>query len=173
MISLILGPMYSGKSTELLRRLHRAHIAKKRVVLIRPKVDFRDFLTHAPVEHSWLPIVQTEDVTTIDCSQYDVIGLDELQFFHFSPLFALNETRERNCHIIASGLQATSEGEMFPEVVRFIPYCDEIIKLNAVCVKCGSDYGTMTYYKIGKKTEQISVGGTNEYEARCLSCWRM
>ena len=79
MIVLIMGPMFSGKTTELIRQLERAHIANKRVVLLRPKLDTRPFLSHSTKETKWLE-EQFVDLSEFNATKYDVIGIDEGQF---------------------------------------------------------------------------------------------
>jgi thymidine kinase len=172
MITLILGPMFSGKSTELLRRLYRSYLAKKEVVLLRPSIDTRDFLTHNNMMCDWLQQITATGLGNLRCFDYDVIGIDEAQFHDGLVDFCLRHTKDKQSQIICSGLQASSEGEMFQPIQEIIPYCNDIIKLNAVCVKCGSDAASMTYYKKGGKKNRVKVGDSAEYEARCLDCWR-
>ena len=169
MIKLICGPMFSGKTSELLRNLERAHIGKKRVVLLRPMIDSRPFLSHSEKDTSWLKSMFLKTLD-IDCSDYDTIGIDEGQM-HSNLVSFCRENSLKNKQIIISALHATSECEMFDEIVKVIPYCEEIVKLNAVCKVCGSDFANYTKYLGGSKTEKVAVGGSETYTAVCEKCY--
>jgi len=169
MISLVCGPMFSGKTTEVIRRLERAHIAKKEVILLRPPTDTRDFLSHSEQDVSWLRKMNTT-LVRLDASTFDVIGIDEGQFQEGLKDFCVKHSLMGK-HVIVSALHATSESEMFDPIIELIPYCEEIEKLNAVCMNCGSDFGSYTFYTAGKKTEKIAVGGSETYTALCDKCY--
>ena len=169
MITLVFGPMYSGKTTELLRRLERAHMAKKRVILLRPQIDSRPFLSHSTKDTSWLK-QEYVSLREFDASEYDVIGIDEGQFHDGLKQFCLKHSLSGKC-IVISALHATSESQMFEPIIETLPYCEEIIKVNAVCMKCGSEHGNYTYFLAGNKTEKVAVGGTEEYTALCDKCY--
>ncbi len=169
MIELIIGPMFSGKTTELLRRLTRLQIGGNKVLLLRPNIDTRGVLTHDCLDHS------IEELFVDNASDYerfkdvDVVGIDEGQFF---PGLAKDATMLANMGkiVIISGLNATSEVEPFPEIQLCIPIAETITKLNAVCTQCGSQDGSFTYYKKGNKTEKVLVG-EHEYTALCRKCY--
>ena len=168
MITIVLGPMYSGKTSMILHRLERAYIAKQKVILLRPNIDNRGFLTHTGQKLDWLE-EKFVDLDGLDVNKYDVIGLDEAQFFIGLKDFCMKYS---NKNIFISALHATSESEMFLPIIELIPYCENIIKLNAVCTECGSEYGNYTYYKTGRKTEKVKVGGSDEYTALCFNCYK-
>ncbi len=170
MITLLLGPMFSGKTSELLTKLERAYIAKKRVILLRPEIDNRGFLSHSQKEIKWLKTAFISDLSNFDLSNYDVIGIDEGQF-HKSLKNFIIKANYNNKDIYISALHATSESEMFDEIVQTIPYCDSIIKLNAICTECGNELGNYTYFKEGNKTEKVVVGGQQAYTALCAKCY--
>ena len=171
MITLILGPMFSSKSTSLLARLERDMIAKKKVVLLRPASDTRGFLTHSGKILTELQEKFVEDLKDVDVSEFSVIGIDEGQFHKGLKSFCLRQSREGK-KVYVSALHATSESQMFEEVVNLIPFCDGgIIKLNGVCSNCGSDHGNYSFYKAGSKTEKFSVGGLNKYTCLCEKCY--
>lgn len=169
MINLICGSMFSGKTTELLRLLERAYLAGKKTILLRPKIDSRPFLTHSIKNTSWLE-EQFVNINEFDATQYDVIGIDEGQFHKGIKDFCLKYSL-MNKKIVVSALHATSESEMFEEIIGLIPCCEEIIKLNAICTRCGSEFGNYTYYLSGNKTEKIAVGGSESYTALCAKCY--
>jgi thymidine kinase len=164
--------MFSGKTTELLRRLERAHVARKRVVLLRPDTDSRGFLSHSKIDISWLEEKFVKDLFKFDASVYDVVGIDEGQFHNSLVSFCLEYSLAGKT-IIVSALHATSECEMFEPIVGLIPYCEEIEKLNAVCTKCGADEAGYTYYLAGNKKEKVAVGGSDAYTALCDKCYHI
>jgi thymidine kinase len=170
MLSLIIGPMFSGKTTELVRRLNRYQIAGKKVILFRPTTDTRDHLTHDRLSHD-IQEVFTGRLYYTDWQKYDVIGIDEGQFFTMlkddADYFA-----DQGKTVIISALNGTSEKKQFDQVQGLIPFAEEIVKLNAVCMDCGSDYGTFTYYKAGNKTKDVQVGDEHEYMALCRKCYQ-
>lgn len=170
MITMILGPMYSGKTTECLRRLERFHLAKKPTILLRPTIDSRPFLSHSQKETSWLKEEFVSSLLGYDISSYSAVGLDEAQFFPDLIDFC-RRYAPADKNIILSGLIATSEAQMFDSIVQTIPYCDKILKLNAVCTKCGSEFGSYTHYTAGKKTDKVKVGASESYTALCARCW--
>jgi thymidine kinase len=170
MISLICGAMYSGKTTEVIRRLHRAHIAGKKTILLRPITDTRGFLSHSGLNISWLEEKFVENLNNFNTNGLNTVGIDEGQFHKGLTNFCVNNSLAGK-HIIISALHATSECEMFQNIAEIIPYCEEIEKLNAVCTKCGSDFGNYTFYTAGEKTDKIVVGGSESYTALCDRCY--
>lgn len=169
MITLIMGSMYSGKTSSAIRMLERAFIAKKKVVLLRPKTDTRKFLSHSEKDMEWLE-QKFVDLKEFDATDFSTVGIDEGQFFDGLKDFCLDNSLKGK-HIIVSALHATSECEMFDPIVKLIPYCEEIVKLNAICTKCGSEQGNYTHFLGGNKTEKVCVGGLNEYTALCDKCY--
>lgn len=188
----ITGPMFSGKSDELIKLLNIALHGEKNVVVFKPKKDTRrpesevysrkkknkdtDFekASSFPAHIVSLP-KEAQDL--IDSNKPDIVALDEGQFFDIS--FAefvkklLKSKKYRNLTIIISGLDMTSEGDPFPgPMPQFMAMAHEIVKLKAVCFKCKEWPPTaeMTYYK-GKKEDPVLVGDASSgYEARCRNC---
>ncbi len=173
MIQLIIGPMFSGKTTELLRRLQRAKIAGKKVVLLRPSIDTRKTITHDQLKSTGdITQIILQNLSDFDINSYDYIGIDEGQFFN-NLAKNIVSWAEKDRHIIVAGLDATSELAPFEEIIQLIPYAEEVTKLNAVCTKCGSDYGAFTKFIGSEKKDKILVGGKGLYEARCRKCWNL
>ncbi len=173
MIQLIIGPMFSGKTTELLRRLQRALIAGKKVILLRPVIDTRETITHDELKSTGnIPQLSISELKDFDINTYDYIGIDEGQFFHNLSNYIKNWAQDGK-HIIVAGLDATSELTPFDEIMQLIPFCEEVVKLNAVCTKCGSDFGAFTKFVGQEKKDKILVGGKGLYEARCRRCWSL
>jgi len=169
-IKLITGCMFSSKTSQLVSELERATFAKKKVILIRPNTDNRDFLTHSgnipPLEEVFLDRVSD----LVGGLTYNVVGIDEGQFF---PNLAndANFLADNGVKVIISALNGTSEQEPFDSIQELIPYVEEIVKKNAVCMECGSEYASYSHYKRGNKTDKVKTGGASDYEALCRKCY--
>lgn len=174
MITLITGPMFSGKTTEMIRYLTRAKIAGKNVILLRPIADVRDFLTHDGREIEIKEVFVERIIGSFsDINEYDVIGVDEVQFFQYPDVAKhIDILANRGKDLYIAGLNGTSEKTPFDAVQQLIPLSENIIKLNAICIECGSDHGAFTYYTEGKKTESVKVGGKESYTALCRECYQ-
>lgn len=172
MISLIIGPMFSGKTTEIVRLLTRHQIAGEKVLLCRHRTDTRGILTHTPLSHK-LEEIFLDSLAELqkinDFESYKVIGVDEGQFF---PNLARDVSLLANngYEIIIAGLNATSEQSPFEEIQKVIPIAEKITKLNSVCMKCGNDFASFTYYKGKHKEGDVLVGDEKDYSVLCRKC---
>ena len=173
MIKLILGSMFSGKSSEMIRLLVRAQIAGKSVILLRPKIDDRGFLTHDNKAVDILEVSVDKIIGgVLNILDYDVIGIDEGQFFQYpNAVRDINILADKGKEIIVTALNGTSERGTFDTVQGLIPYAEDIIKLNAICTDCGSEYGAYSYYLAGDKQDKVKVGDSSEYTALCRRCY--
>ena len=164
-LEVITGPMFSGKSEELIRRLKRARIARQRVACYKPDIDLRYHRT-AIASHS----AQTHDATTVattaalrnhlyaQLAQVDVIGIDEVQFFSLE-LIALGK------RVLMAGLDTTFSNEPFGPVPNLMALADKVTKLSAVCMVCGQP--AIHTQRLGSSQELVVVGAAGLYEARC------
>ena len=161
----------------MLQKLERARIAGKKVLLCRSVEDDRVFLTHSGVTDAAHPTIRLQSTETshdvrqteLAESTADVIGIDEGQFVKDIDALAVLASLAGK-QVIISALHASSESAMFPSIIKLIPHCDDIIKLNAVCTRCGSDVGNYTSYR-GEKDSLIQVGGLDKYTALCRKCY--
>ncbi len=179
MITLICGPMYSGKSTALFQRLERLLYARKKVLLIRPKKDDRGYFshnggvdpeklakTHKNLVIEYLEKITTEDYHRILKEKYDAIFIDEYFMIPDSSLFA----SLYGIDVYYGGLLASSECKLFDETIKILPRCDKIKKLNGVCMDCGSELGNYSFADFDK-TSDIVVGDT-KYKCLCSKCYQ-
>lgn len=191
-LEIITGPMFSGKSEELIRRLHVAMHAEKIILVLKPKKDIRtkeevssrkkksknseifEKFSSFPA----FPIESPEEAQKlIETYKPDILAMDEGQFFdkNFETFVKclMNNKKHRHMTIIISGLDMTSEGDPFPgPMPQFMAMAHEVVKLKAVCFKCKEwpPSAEMTFFKGGKKDDAILVGDAETYEARCRSC---
>lgn len=179
MIEVICGPMYSGKSDELIRRLTRAKIGNKNVVAYKPKIDNRysksEIVSHSGSHLAAWPL---EDIGLLEriSAQMDVIGIDEAQFFSNEVVFQAQCLSANGKLVILAGLDMTCFLTPFGPMGNLLAVADRVQKLTAVCHQCGAD-ATLTQRVIDGKVahfdsdKEILVGGKEFYEARCHSCF--
>ena len=179
---LITGPMSCGKTEELLRRIRRSIIAKKKVKVISPDVDTRTkgdyiesrnglFLEAVKVKHAIqiLSVVKPED---------EIVAIDELQFFDENIVSVINQLMNEGKKVIGTGLDLDFKGDMFGSMPQLMCIATQVDKLHAVCMKCGSDHATRTQRLINgkpadKNSPLIMIGGDETYEARCIKCYEL
>lgn len=176
-IEVITGPMFSGKSEELIRRLKRAQIARRRVLCFKPSLDVRYHKT-AIASHS-SQTLEALTVATVDdlraalfpvIDEVEVIGVDEAQFFDASILPLTMELMHRGKRVILAGLDTTFAGEPFPPIPDLMAVADEVTKLSAVCMQCGAP--AIHTQRLGSSQSLVLVGAAGLYEARCRACFR-
>lgn len=183
-LEVVCGSMFSGKTEELLRRLRRAELAKKRVLTIKNHIDTRSGTTIItshngnyreahPLENS----PQMVDLITKMAENADVIGLDEIQFFSPEIIPSLRSLVAHGKRIIVAGLDLDFKGEPFSIVASLLALADDILKLSAICMKCG-DTAHFTQRIINGEPASyydpiILVGASEFYEARCRSCFML
>ncbi len=173
-IEAITGGMFSGKSEELVRRLRRALIARQRIQVFKPLTDSR----HPPERLVTRDNRQVEALTVHDSGELrkrleegvEVVGIDEAQFFDDGLVALVTELADAGIRVIVAGLDQDYLRQPFgpmPEILALAEYVD---KMHAVCVQCGSP----AHYsqRIAGGGEQVQVGDTDTYEARCRSCYR-
>lgn len=170
-IELIMGPMFSGKSTELIRRVNRLNIAGRSILYIKHGSDNRygnmDLYTHD--KRSVEAISATELMPIYaQASNYDVIGIDEGQFYPDIIDFSERLAFEGKICII-SCLDGNFKREPFEQIQHLISKADKIDKLVAVCKFCGED-APFSLRTINSE-EEVSIGGAESYAPACRECY--
>jgi len=171
-IEVITGPMFSGKSEELIRRLKRARIAKQRVVSFKPNIDLRydrtAIASHSAQTHDACVVANVDglrEALFAQIDQIDVVGIDEAQFFDESLLPLSLELVHLGKRVLIAGLDMTFAGEPFRPVPDLMAVADEVVKLSAVCMRCGAP--AIHTQRLGGSRELVVVGVAGMYEARC------
>lgn len=176
-LEVITGPMFSGKSEELIRRLKRARIARQRVSCFKPDIDLRYHRT-AIASHS----LQTHEACTVanverlkeellpQIDEFDVVGIDEAQFFDESIIPLAVELVHMGKRVVMAGLDTTFNAEPFGPIPALMAIADEVSKLSAVCTVCGAP--AIHTQRLGASQELVVVGAAGVYEARCRACFR-
>ncbi|WP_353073494.1 thymidine kinase [Tunturiibacter gelidiferens] len=171
-IETIVGPMFSGKSEELIRRLKRARIARQRVACYKPDIDLRyhrtSIASHSSQTHEASTVTNVEHLKASLLPQLDtidVIGIDEAQFFDDTILPITVELVHLGKRIIIAGLDTTFNAEPFGPIPALMAIADEVTKLSAVCMVCGAP--AIHTQRLGQSQELVLVGAAGLYEARC------
>lgn len=171
-LELITGPMFSGKSEELIRRLKRARIARLRVACYKPDIDLRYHRTHiashSAQTHEAVPVRSVEHLRALlfpQLSDVEVVGIDEVQFLSAEVVPLLHELVTLGKRIIVAGLDMTYAGEPFAPVPALMALADTVSKLSAVCMICGAS--AIHTQRLGQSQELVVVGASGLYEARC------
>lgn len=179
---LITGPMSCGKTEELLRRIRRLIIAKKKVKVVSPSIDTRAKGDYIESRNGlWLDtfkVKNAEAIMDIVEKDDDVVAIDELQFFDEGIIEVVKTLMAEGKRIIGTGLDLDFKGEPFGYMPQLLAYADRVDKLTAICMKCGSAYAVRTQRLIdGKPADKnsplIMIGADETYEARCLDCWEL
>lgn len=183
-IELIIGPMFAGKTTELVRRLNLYNEMNLNVLYINSSLDTRStnsFSTHNNTlkEHHNIIGIKSdslEDILDI-IKKYDVIGVDEGQFFknlYDNTKYIVDVLGKK---VIISGLDADFKREQFGDIVKLVPHCDTIIKLKPFCKYC-RDNGkiipaifTSRHIDVENINSNIDVGGADKYFPTCRKCY--
>src|SRR6202158_2769023 len=172
-IEVIVGPMFSGKSEELIRRLRRAEIARQRVQIFKPLIDQR-YAKNEIVSHSGLEIrsdnvgTATEVLHRVE-PRTEVVGIDEAQFLGEELITVCMKLADMGKRVIVSGVAPDFLGRPFEPMPRLLAVSEEITKLLAICVRCGNP--AVHTQRMVENEELIVVGASDAYEARCRRCF--
>ena len=186
-LDIIMGPMFSGKSTELIRRLNIFSELNFPTLYINSKLDDRsskDFSTHNPtiksigkiasikLEHDFsIELLQKN----IDLDTFNVIGIDEAQLFKGLEKVVIELVQKYNKKVIIAGLNGDYKREKFGEIIDLIPFADNVSKLNSVCSFCSVEKGQLIEAPFTKRMSDsiktILIGGDSVYKAACRKCY--
>jgi len=171
-IQVILGPMFSGKTTELLRRIRRFTIAKRKCVVIKYNKDTRYdaecAATHDRQTEKAISAGTLSEVPSSVLSNADVVGVDEGQFFSDIVEFSENIANQGKVVIVAA-LDGTFERKPFGAILGLIPLAEQVIKLSAVCMLCNEE-AAFTKRLSGEMKVEV-IGGQDKYISTCRRCF--
>jgi thymidine kinase len=179
-LEVICGPMFSGKSEELMRRLRRAKIAQQNVIVFKPSLDNRysieKIVSHAGSSFEAHSIENPEMLLDyINQESAYVIGLDEVQFFSASILTIICKLINNGHRIICAGLDLDFRGVPFGTIPTLLAIADTITKLSSICTPCGNDAHFSQRLINGSPAKFndpiIMVGAQEAYQARCRACF--
>jgi thymidine kinase len=178
-LELICGPMFSGKSEELMRRLRRVGYARKHAILVKPAIDDR-YSVDEVVSHEGrrmaARVVRTPGRILELAAGADVVGVDEGQFLDDSLIDVCEELVARGVRVVIAGLDMDYRRQPFGPMPRLLAMADEVAKLKAVCHSCGERAMFTQRLVDGRPApfsgETVVIGGLDSYEARCRACFQ-
>lgn len=177
-LELIIGPVCSGKSAELIRRIDRYTIAGYSVLIVKPKVDTRSKFVESRNGNklNCMSLDRVEDVydTIVDLSlnkdtSTDIIAFDEAQFFNnLYPV--VEDLLRKEYKILVSALDSDFKGSPFGDIPKLVTLSDTIVRTTGVCMKCRSDNAIFSQ-KLREGGVQIEIGNLELYQPRCINCF--
>jgi len=172
-IEVICGPMFSGKSEELMRRLRRARIARKRVQVFKPAIDTRysldEIVSHGDIRMKSEVVKDAADILTRLDWRTQVVGMDEANFFSLDLVEIANQLADTGKQVIIAGLDTDYMGRPFPPMPTLLTLAESITKTLAICMRCGNP--AKHTQRLVESDDLIVVGAGGMYEARCRRCF--
>jgi len=178
-IEVICGVMFSGKSEELIRRVRRAMIARKKVQVFKSHLDERYSGIYHVSSHDGrtveaVPIDTPEQIARLIETGTHVVAIDEAQFLDASVVELATSLANRGIRVIVAGTDSDFRGEPFGPMPQLLAVAEVVDKLHAICVICGNPASRNQRLIAGKPARYdsptIMVGNAESYEARCRSC---
>ncbi|HSG67394.1 MAG TPA: thymidine kinase, partial [Bacteroidales bacterium] len=167
-VEVICGSMFSGKTEELIRRLKRARIAKQKVEIFKPVIDTRyhqeDVVSHDANSIRSTP-VQSANQILLMANDYDVVGIDEAQFFDDELASVCNTLANNGVRVIVAGLDMDYLGKPFGPIPALMATAEYVTKVHAICPYCG-DLANYTHRTVDKEG-QVVLGEADAYEPLC------
>ncbi len=177
-VEVVSGVMFSGKSEEVIRRVRRATLARKRVQVFKSQLDdrygIREVISHDRGRVEAEPISTSAELMARVRADTEVVVVDEVQFLDDGVVGVVNALANRGVRVIVAGTDMDFRGRPFGPIGALLAIAEKVDKLNAICVRCG-DLATRNQRLIDGRPAPaegptIQVGGLESYEARCRSC---
>jgi thymidine kinase len=177
-LTVITGSMFSGKTEELIRRLRRALYARQSVQAFKHALDTRSELTeirtHNGVLHEAVAVSTSEELLEKVEQTTDVVAIEEAQFFDEGIVGVCRRLADTGYEVIVAGLDMDFRGQPFGPMPVLLAEADEVVKLRAICARCGRDASRSQRLIDGRpapaSAPTILVGAQESYEARCRHC---
>jgi thymidine kinase len=171
-IELIVGSMFSGKTEELIRRLKRARIANQKVEIFKPLIDVRYSETEV-VSHDSNSIISTPVDSSgnilLYCTDVEVVGIDEAQFFDMGLIEVCNTLANRGIRVIVAGLDMDFLGKPFGPIPNLLATAEHVTKVHAICQRCG---GLAHHsHRLVTSEKLVLLGEQDSYEPLCRHCY--
>jgi thymidine kinase len=177
-VEVIIGPMYSGKSEELIRRIRRTKIAKQKVQVFKPEIDDRydkdDVVSHCGAKEDAVPVKDSKEIMALIHMDTEVVAIDEVQFFDQGIIDVITNLADDNKRVICAGLDMDFKGVPFGPIPALLAIAEFVDKIQAICVICGNP-ATRTQRLINGNPAKyedpiLLIGALESYEARCRKC---
>tara|TARA_B100001094_G_C18045911_1_gene727415 strand:+ start:219 stop:758 length:540 start_codon:yes stop_codon:yes gene_type:complete len=174
-LKLIVGCMYSGKSSEIIREARRLQSIEKQVLLINHTLDVRyandSVCSHDKIKLDSLSLQNLMEIPDSLLQDYEYIIIDESQFFADLYEFVTENVDEHKRHLIVVGLNGDSDRQTFGDIYKLYPMADDILLLKALCCICKDGTDALFSKKIVDSTGQTDVGSSDKYIAVCRECY--
>ena len=171
-IEVICGSMFSGKTEELIRRMKRAQFAKQKVEIYKPCIDVRysedKVVSHDSHSIPSIPIDSPARMLELS-NDVEVVGIDEAQFFDETLVETVQTLANKGIRVIVAGLDTDFLGKPFGPMPALMAVAEDIQKVHAICVKCGSPANHS--HRLAKSSELVVLGETDIYEPLCRHCY--
>jgi thymidine kinase len=172
-IEVVCGPMFSGKSEELMRRLRRARIARKRVQVFKPALDDRysadEIVSHGEQRMKSEVVSSAKEILEKLDWRTQVLGVDESNFFGPELVEVAAQLADTGKQVIIAGLDTDYLGRPFPPMPELLCVAESITKMLAICMRCGNP--AKHTQRLVECDDLIVVGAADAYEARCRRCF--
>ena len=173
-LDIIIGPMFSGKTEELIRRLKRAQFAKQKVEIFKPEIDTR-YDEIAVVSHDYNQIHSTPVPASANIplliNDEDVVGIDEAQFFDMGLVAVCNQLANNGIRVIVAGLDMDYTGKPFGPIPALLATAEYVTKVHAICVNCGNLANHS--HRITDNNKLVMLGETDSYQPLCRDCFTL
>ena len=171
-IEVICGPMFSGKTEELLRRIKRAQFAKLKIAVFKPKIDNRysakKIVSHDKNAIQAIPVDSANNILPL-INQAKVVAIDEAQFFDTDLTNICNQLANNGVRVIVAGLDMDFLGNPFGVMPQILAIAEEVTKVHAICIEC-YDFANHSYRK-NTDTDLVKLGEKEEYQPLCRNCF--
>ena len=171
-IEVICGSMFSGKTEELIRRMKRAQFAKQKVEIYKPCIDVRysedQVVSHDSHSIPSTPIDSPASMLLLS-SDVEVVGIDEAQFFDDTIVDVVQTLANRGVRVIIAGLDTDFMGKPFGPMPALMAVAEEVQKVHAICVKCGSPANHS--HRLSNSDKLVVLGEKDIYEPLCRHCY--
>jgi len=172
-IEVICGSMFSGKSEELIRRLTRAKIARRRIQVFKPRIDARfsevEVVSHGGLRLTAYSVTSSAEILDRTDPRTEVVGIDEAQFFDAGIVEAVTRLANLGKRVIVAGLDQDYLGKPFDPMPALMAEAEEVTKTRAICIRCGAPASRTQ--RLVESKERVVVGAAGLYEARCRRCF--
>jgi thymidine kinase len=172
-IEVICGPMFSGKSEELIRRLRRAMIARKRVQVFKPAIDTRysadEIVSHGAARMKSEVVSSAADILSKLDWRSEVVGIDEANFLGPELVEMAEKLADSGKQVVIAGLDTDYMGRPFAPIPDLLARAESITKALAICLRCGNP--AKHTQRLVHSDDLIVVGAAGVYEARCRRCF--
>ena len=171
-IEVIAGSMFSGKTEELIRRLKRAKIAKQKIEIFKPKIDNRysdkEVVSHDANSIHSTPVADASEILKY-ANGYEVIGIDEAQFFGDNLVSVCNELADKGARVVVAGLDMDFKGKPFGPIPKLFSVAEFITKVHAICMRCGNI--AQYSHRLSDEDDLVIIGEKDIYEPLCRTCY--